>query len=283
MLRWAVESELISRNPIEHIRRLPETAEHQRYNRRAMSEEEIERFLAAAEADDRDAALTWDAGRVGKQGFEKRKLKLRIPQAPLWRTLLQTAGRWNEIRLSTWSDYDLEKGLVVLRAQNTKSRKSRAIPLTEEHVQVLRRLRRLQGAAIGRVPRREDRVFLSPVGCPWPKATTNTMRIFNRILERAGIDKRSAEGKLDLHAIRHTALTRFARNGATQTTRLQVEFRENPDKSTAPGSFLVGNDKLRNCRRSALPCRLDAVAGSSVAATQSRRLRRCDPRESPDA
>ena len=41
------------------------------------------------------------------------------------------------------------------------------------------------------------------------------MRIFDRILERAGIDKKNVEGKLDLHAIRHTALTRFARNGAT--------------------------------------------------------------------
>ncbi len=107
--------------------------------------------------------------------------------------------------------------MVVLRAQNTKSRKSRAIPLNEDIVRELREFRRLQGAAIGRVPRREDRVFLSPVGCPWPKATTNPMRIFDRILERAGIDKKNVEGKLDLHAIRHTALTQFFRNGATLT------------------------------------------------------------------
>ena len=228
MLRWAVESELISRNPVEHIRRLPETAEHQRYRRRAMSEEEIERFLAAADADDRDAALSWDAGRVGRRGFEKRKLKLRIPTAPLWKTFLGTAGRWNEIRLSTWADYDLEKAVVVLRAQNTKSRKSRPIPLNKDLVRELREFRRLQGAAIGRVPRREDRVFLSPVGCPWAKATTNPMRIFDRILERAGIDKKSVEGKLDLHAIRHTALTRFARNGATQSQLQAIAGHSDP-------------------------------------------------------
>ena len=64
MLRWAVENELISRSPIDRLKRLPESEEHLRCRRRAMSDDEIERFLAAAEADDAENALRWRYTRV---------------------------------------------------------------------------------------------------------------------------------------------------------------------------------------------------------------------------
>ena len=43
-LKWGVETGLTAENPIQLMKRLPETPEHQRYRRRAMSEEEIRRY-----------------------------------------------------------------------------------------------------------------------------------------------------------------------------------------------------------------------------------------------
>ena len=42
------------------------------------------------------------------------------------------------------------------------------------------------------------------------------------------IDKLGIEGKLDLHAIRHSALTRFARNGATQSQLQAIAGHSDP-------------------------------------------------------
>ncbi len=64
MLRWAAESGIIASNPVANMKRLPETRDHQRYKRRAMSDEEIDHFLAASRFDDEQCSLIWDYERV---------------------------------------------------------------------------------------------------------------------------------------------------------------------------------------------------------------------------
>ena len=111
----------------------------------------------------------------------------------------------------------------MLRAENTKSRKQRAIPLRAELVGTLIALRALQESILGRLPNVGDRVFLSPEGCPWKRPTTNAMRILDRVLDRVGIAKVDHEGrKLDIHALRHTFASRLARSdvGLVQAQRL---------------------------------------------------------------
>jgi integrase len=59
-----------------------------------------------------------------------------------------------------------------------------------------------------------DRILLTPEGADWSKGTNNVARILYRALERAGIERLDAAGqKLDLHALRHAAATRWARAG----------------------------------------------------------------------
>lgn len=203
MLKWAVEAGLIAANPIQNVKKLPEGRAHQVCRRRAMTDEEIDRFLAAAGEDDERAAALAGAKRI-----------LRIPQQPLWIALLDTGARWNEIRLATWGDINQKEGLLLLRAENTKSRKARSIPLTVRLTEALKATRVAQQALRGRLPQIADRVFLAPTGTPWGSYTTNPMRIFDRILERAGIPRVDARGeKLDIHAIRHTFASRLARKG----------------------------------------------------------------------
>ena len=208
-LRWAAENDMIASSPIEHVKKLPETKEHQRYKRRAMSEGEIERFLARSEHDDDQCELIWD--------YE------RVPQTPFWFALLETGARYKELRLASWGDLDLAQRLLLLRAENTKSRKQRVIPLRDELVERLRQLKVLHESVLGRLPTANDPIFRSPEGLPWSMPTTNAMRIFNRLLERAGIPKVDAQGfKLDIHALRHTSNSRLAKRGVPTEIRRRL-------------------------------------------------------------
>jgi integrase len=203
MLNWAVETGLISESPLKRIKKLPEGKDHQRYKRRALSAEELGRFLAASAEDDKSATLMAES-----------KGHPRVPQTPLWILCLETGGRWNELRLLSWADVDLGASILILRAENTKSRKARAIPLTPRAQEALRMVRLQQQRVLGRLPTAHDRVLLSPDGVPWPKPTTNPMRILDRVLDRAGIAKWDPRGeKLDIRALRHTFATRMARAG----------------------------------------------------------------------
>lgn len=203
MLGWAVEVGMIPQSPLPPIRRLPETRDHQRYRRRALREEEVARFLAAAEADDlENEASARDEGLA------------RVPQLPLWLALLETGARWSELRQVRRRDIDVGRRMMVLRADTTKSRRPRAIPLRGEMVCRLDALRDVHAEVLARPVKPGDRVFLSPTGSPWRTPTTNAMRILDRLLIRAGIPKVDEDGeKVDIHALRHCFASRLARGG----------------------------------------------------------------------
>ena len=232
MLKWAVEAEVIAKNPLQQVRRLPERAEHQRYRRRAMTNEEIARFLAASEADDDENELRLD-------GIQ------RVPQTPLWLAMLETGARYGELRQASWGDVDFRELLLVLRAESTKSRKQRVIPLRQVLVDRLRGLRALHESVFGRLPTVQDCVFLTPEGADLPRPTTNPMRIFDRLLDRAGMAKIDPQGqKLDLHALRHTFASRLARSGVGLVHAQRLLGHSDP-KLTAGIYTHLGVEELR--------------------------------------
>jgi integrase len=132
----------------------------------------------------------------------------------MWMAFLETGARWSELTRTRWADWDLEQRTLVLRAENTKSKKRRVLPLRQQMVAVLKDLRAVQERILGREPEAVEPVFLSPEAARWMKATNNAMRLFDRLLKRAVIARVDAEGrKLDIHSLRHTFGSRLARNG----------------------------------------------------------------------
>lgn len=201
MLNWALDAGLIAQNPITRLKKLPEGRDHQRYRRRSLTDEEIHRFLDASREDD-----------LRSGGLAQCKGLKRIPQTPVWQAALDTGARWGELRTLTWGDIDVGKRVLVLRAENTKSKRMRAIPVTRVLMEALHELRVAQQGVLHRIPTINDLVFLAPAGKAWAVHTTNAMRIFDRVLNRAGIERLDTLGqKLDIHALRHTFASRLAR------------------------------------------------------------------------
>jgi integrase len=219
MLRWGVQAGLIAQNPLEHLKRLPEGPKHVRCRRRAMTDEEIEGFLAAAQADDRHQAVRLAAETTiasGTQGrrYAKRSRPTRVPQAPLWRAFVESGARYGELTALTWDDVDLDESVLTLRAEITKAGRERQIPLLDELAAALEGLLPIHESVLGRPAGPTDRVFLTPEGAPWGRPTNNLGRIYRRLLAVAAIPRVDAQGrKLDVHALRHTAATRMARAG----------------------------------------------------------------------
>jgi len=213
MLAWGADCGLVPENPLGRIRRLPDGAGHQRCVRRALSEEEIERFLQAAKDDDQETARLWATKGGGSKN--RRRSSVRIPQAPLWRAFLETGARWSELTRVRWGDVEFEARTLLLRAENTKARKRRIVPIGHGLAEVLNGLRQLQADALSHEVQDADPVFRTPEGAAWCRPTNNAMRIFDRLLARAKIPRVDAEGrKVDIHALRHTFGTRLARSGA---------------------------------------------------------------------
>ncbi len=82
-------------------------------------------------------------------------------------------------------------------------------------LEVLEQLRRVHRRILQRPLGDSDPVFRTPEAACWGRPTNNVMRIFNRLLARARIERVDGDGrKIDIHALRHTFGSRLARHGA---------------------------------------------------------------------
>jgi len=204
-LRWAEQNEIVGRNPIARVKRLPDGPGFARRRRRALSDDEIARLLAEVEREDaRLGEVAAVAGRV------------RVPQAPLFRFLLGLGARYGETIALRWADVDLAEAVVVLRASTTKSRRQRILPLGDDQVAMLRALQAVHARLLGRLPTAVEPVFRTPEGSAWCARTNNIARVLHRVLRRAGIRRVGVDGTtVDLHALRHTAASAFVRRGVS--------------------------------------------------------------------
>lgn len=227
MLNWAVSAGLIAENPIRNLKPLPYREEHMRHVRRALTDEEIERFLAAGEADDlelaasRAAETTIEHDTKGEAYAGRQRLP-RVPQLALWRTLIETGARWGELTSTTWADLNRERMTLHLRATTTKSGRSRTIPLRAELVAELWTLRDVHQRARQRMVMPADPIFLTPEAAAWLTETTNVRRILARLLDRAGIPRQAPAGVVDIHALRHSAASRMVRHGVPLAVAARV-------------------------------------------------------------
>lgn len=198
MLRWAVAVDLIDVNPLAKIRPLPTGRKHETRPRRALSDDEIERFMACAYLYDHE----WGAA------------KPRVPQAPFWRTLLDTGARYGEARQLTWADLDEQGAALHFRAVTTKSGQARTIPINVAHLVELQELRNVQWKILGCRPTAGEPIFVSPRGKPLSASTNNARRIFDQILERAEIEPVDEHGNVVvIHSLRHSFISRLQRRG----------------------------------------------------------------------
>jgi hypothetical protein len=119
---------------------------------------------------------------------------------------------------TTWGDWSEKLRTLTLRAETTKSKKSRRIPLLASVEQDLRALREIHREGYGRAPKPHEPIFVTPTGQPLVGAYANAKRFFGDAMERAGlkpVDQR--RGRLCMHGLRHTFASRLARANAGLT------------------------------------------------------------------
>lgn len=192
-LNFAVELDQIAASPLAGLRALPVTAVHRVRRPRALTEDELGRLLRAAGR--------FDAARPGE-----------IPRAPLLLFLLGTGARWSEAIAVRWNDVELERGVVTLRAENTKTQRVRSIPLAEPLRLALASLR-------GSAPS-DSFAFVRATGRPWASGDrVQFRRYLLALLKSAGIERRDAAGRsVGIHSMRHSFATRLARAKVPITT-----------------------------------------------------------------
>ncbi len=260
-LNWAVRAGYIGLNPLQPVQPLPAGKAYERHPRRALSDDEIERFLAAAEELDRRAARraaatkTVEGGTRGSLYADKQRTRV-VPQTPLWIALLETGARFGEAAQLTWGDLAVADGTLTLRARTTKTRRARVLPIRRELIEILSSLRLVHHDIRGRVPTAGDLIFLSPKGASWSRTRRNALKRLRDTLDLAGIPRVNERGeKIDIHALRHTYASRLMRNGVGLAQAQRLLGHSDPKLTMAIYTHL-GIEDLRGAVESLPPLRV---------------------------
>ena len=157
LLNLAVQWDMLDKNPLKGIQLLNVDNQVENY----LKDDELRRFLEV---------LRTDANR---------------PICLLLMFLLSTGARLNEAVQATWSQIDIENGVWRIPASNSKSKKTRSVPLNDSALWVLEQAK-LQSE------------------CAYPFANPETKepyqsdrRVFYRLCEKAKV-------KLRIHDLRHS-------------------------------------------------------------------------------
>ena len=125
------------------------------------------------------------------------------PFRDVWTVFLGTGLRVGELTQLEWSDVDLETMELYVRAEVSKSKRGRTVPLRADAVAILRHLK-LQA------PPGQRLVFVNRRGNRW---AGDLSRRLKPCLEAAGLPK-----EIDLHCLRHTFGSHLIRGGADVKT-----------------------------------------------------------------
>lgn len=120
VMKWAVANGWRTDNPADAISQaLPKQQDTQRH-RKALPYDKVPEFLETLK---------------GSNAGEATKLALEL--------LILTASRSGEVRLSDWSEFDLEQGIWTRPAQRMKSKKEHRVPLSPRALEILEQAARL--------------------------------------------------------------------------------------------------------------------------------------------
>ena len=261
VLNWGIRSGYIGFNPLQGVQTLPAGKGYEKTPRRALSEDEIERFMAASTRLDKEsmdhalAAKTVSAGTKGRPFAAVARTRT-VPQTPMWLTLIETGARFGESAQATWGDFSEDRRTLTLRAKTTKSRKERVVPIRTELVKVLGDLRLIHHGIRGRIPAAGDYIFLTPKGKPWVDGKRNALRRLHKVLEVAGIPRVDERGeKIDIHSLRHTFASRLARSGVGLVQAQKLLGHSDPKLTSAIYTHLDAED-LRSAVESMPPLKV---------------------------
>lgn len=181
LFAWLLDQELVNRNPVAKVPRMPKAASSIRH----LSPEQLERALELARRDQYIAAFVWFVAFTGV--------------------------RRGEAQWLTWADVDFERWLVSIRAKEDgswqpKTRRNRIVPVQTRLRPVLEQLRDDMRSRTKRGGAPEPWVFTAPMGGQWEEA--NLSKRFAMLLRPQGL----AWTFLDL---RHTFATRLAAKGVS--------------------------------------------------------------------
>jgi integrase len=199
--KWAMKNGLMNHDPFTGFVRLDEQTNRVR-EARSLTPEEVEKLL--------DATARRPLAKCEAAGYKKikpatvQKLTLLGEERKLaYALMLYTGLRVNETRQLVWADVNLKQRFVRVRPTTTKNAKPATLPLHSYLVELL-------GQWKEKHPQAEstDRIVSIPA------STSAFLKVFNKDLAFAGIDKTDDMGRVvHLHALRHSFASLLARQG----------------------------------------------------------------------
>jgi integrase len=121
---------------------------------------------------------------------------------PIIQTALMTGMRKGELLSLRWDDVNLDTNILTIRAEVSKSKKTRKVPISSSLKKLLLEQKLKTGFS--------GQVFLTPEGRPYSRKNPGALkRTFYTTLKRSGIKG------LVFHDLRHTCATRMAERGAS--------------------------------------------------------------------
>lgn len=176
---WCVKRGRMASNPLSKVEKIDPTGDIRRV-RRALSEEELVALMS----------------------------KVSAVHAPVYRFMLSTGLRRQEVEDLRWGDVHLDavRPFLKLRAVATKARRADVLPLSGDLAVELRAMRGEAGDG--------DAVFAG--GLP-------TMEEHRDYLTAAEIDWKDSEGRrVDVHAMRHTFGTLLSKSGTSPREAMEL-------------------------------------------------------------
>ena len=219
---WCIRTKRLKENPFARVVKADQKVDCRR-KRRALTEDELNRLLAAAGNRPLCEAMTVRRGKnKGKltaavSPAVKEKLKrLGQERALIYKTFVLTGLRLNELRSITVSQVCLDEPLphLVLNAADEKNRRGANIPLRADLAEEVHdwldqklHLRQVNAQRRGEAPLdklpEDEKLFM---------VSQSLLKVLDKDLAFAGIAKRDARGRtVDVHALRHTFGTHLAR------------------------------------------------------------------------
>ena len=139
LLNWAVNHEIINKNPLGKLKKLPETDSEQKT--RYLTKDEYARLLAALDEREKNLREARQRTRQHAKGADLPDLKgcaYADYFKPLIIVALNTGIRKSALLSLRWEDIDLERETLTLRASTAKSKKQSILPINRVVVETLK-------------------------------------------------------------------------------------------------------------------------------------------------